>query len=345
MSDDLGGRVERARAGLFVGRRAELAQIEQLLQPAGEPSVAYVHGPSGGGKTQLLHAAARAARAHGYRVGWIDGRSAPWDREALRRAVAACVPDRETRVLLVVDSFEAITGLEAWWREELLPSLPSAVRVLFAGRPALAASWSEDPGWRRVLRVLALGPLAPVDGREYLRRRRVPADAVHRILDETRGHPLALAFAADLHVRPRDRALADRLMPDDVAEDTGAGGGPLDAAGFADALRQLLRGLDRPDLVEVNLMMRSRLAGDGSPAARLARLQTIVRDELRALFRSPRDREVLAALDRTYFGSPAKQEAIAAELNMAYSTYRRHLATGIKRLAEALWRREQMSGR
>ncbi|HUS63920.1 MAG TPA: AAA family ATPase [Kofleriaceae bacterium] len=345
MSGDLRGRVERARAELFVGRRAELAQIELLLQPAGEPSVLYVHGPSGGGKTQLLHAAARAARAHGYRVGWIDGRSEAWERESLRRAVAACVPDRETHVLVVVDSFEAIAGLEAWWRDELLPSLPSAARVLFAGQAGLGAAWSEDPGWRRVLRVVALGPLAPVDSREYLRRRRVPADAVHRILDETRGHPLALAFAADLQVRPRDRALADRLMPDDVADAGTDAAAPLDAAGFADALRQLLRALDRPDLVEENLLLGSRLAGDGPPADRLAHLQAILRDELPALFRSPRDREVRAALERTYFGSPAKQEAIAAELNMAYSTYRRHLAAGIKRLAEALWRREQMSGR
>ncbi len=658
----LGGRVERARAELFVGRRAELTVLEHLLRPEGEPSVAYVQAPGGYGKTQLLHAGARLARAQGYRVGWIDGKSAPWERESLARAVADVTPEPPFPFLLVLDSFEAIAPLEIWWRDELLPSLPARARVIFGGRLRLSPEWNEDPGWRRVMRVLPLGPLAPVDCREYLRRRRTSADTVNPIVDETRGYPLALALAADLtsgggrqiesagsplmdvlaerlledapdavhmhaicasalvlhlrepqleavlgvapplarqlfrylrslssveatplgltmhdvvrtaireHVRRRDPGLhgqlasrvarmlrddlacgvrpelvnevlyfmavvqvwgdayeygeCDIVVPDDahwrsiedlvlreegaeslellrywrgagaeavvavtasdevagftqtirldrvrraeaardpgtapllahwssrgllerraplpyvrhwalafryqgpsrvqtqlfgrymrllVAEGAAAGAschavrtgmvdliaripsympqhipsldfdlgghgyaligrefveetpsqwlirmiegpaGPpatggepadLDPAAFADALRQVLRGLDRPDLIEGSPLLRTRLAGAGGLADRLARLQSVIREEACALFSSPRDREVRAAFERTYFGGPAKQEAIAAELKMAYSTYRRHLAAGMKRLTEALWRRE-----
>lgn len=110
---------------------------------------------------------------------------------------------------------------------------------------------------------------------------------------------------------------------------------------FADAVRQTLRDLHRPDLLARNPLLRTRLlrdhAGAHPDAAALERLLREAVDELR---RHPRDDKLLRAVEATYLRPAATQEAAAAALRLPFSTYRRHLARGFSRICEWLWDRE-----
>jgi hypothetical protein len=111
----------------------------------------------------------------------------------------------------------------------------------------------------------------------------------------------------------------------------------LEQPEFERIARNALRVCDRPDLLAASELSRLRWveAVDG------ATLREVLLAECRRLFSSPRDAVLLRVIERTYFHPTLKQEALAAELHLSYSTYRRHLARATTRLIDALWAREQ----
>ncbi|AGY57399.1 AAA family ATPase [Gloeobacter kilaueensis] len=118
----------------------------------------------------------------------------------------------------------------------------------------------------------------------------------------------------------------------------------LSAEDFTAAVRQALRDFARPDLLQQNPLVRSRLVSDrlaaepGSEPAALLQKQIL---EAAALLRdSPRDRKAYLALDRTYLQPADSQEQAAEVLDMPFSTYRRHLTAAVARVREILWQRE-----
>jgi hypothetical protein len=120
----------------------------------------------------------------------------------------------------------------------------------------------------------------------------------------------------------------------------------LDRQEFARVVRGALRACDRPDLLLDHPLLASRwlAARAGVTRDRLAAsraLSAALRDECRHLFASPRDQILDRVMEHTFFRPPGKQQRIAAELGLAYSTYRRYLAHAVARLADAL--RAQMS--
>jgi hypothetical protein len=110
---------------------------------------------------------------------------------------------------------------------------------------------------------------------------------------------------------------------------------------FRRAVKQALRDLDRPDLLRANALVASQLVRDaassGDPAAALS---AMLRDRARMFASSMRDRPVHDALSRAYLEPIGKQYAAARELGMGYSTFRRHLASALRRLTTALWHDE-----
>lgn len=108
---------------------------------------------------------------------------------------------------------------------------------------------------------------------------------------------------------------------------------PLGRVAFAVAVRDALRRSDRPDLLR-----DSPLAAAPWLAGRL--LADALREECRRLFASPRDAILDRLMELTYFRPAGKQEVIAAQVGLAYSTYRRHLAAATKRLIDAIWAEE-----
>jgi hypothetical protein len=111
---------------------------------------------------------------------------------------------------------------------------------------------------------------------------------------------------------------------------------------FEQAVKQALRDLRRPELLARNPLLRARLLSDraknGDPDAVM--LADLLREAVDALRADPRDDKLLRAVDRTYLRPTATQESAAAMLGLPFSTYRRHLTTGVARIIAWLWERE-----
>lgn len=160
-------------------------------------------------------------------------------------------------------------------------------------------------------------------------------------------------FACDWRVTPLE-IWFDRTQPGALAEapagpePEGTPDKPLTRTEFDAAVRRALRDLHRPDALHGSALFSSRLCTRLGWRTRQdpveALRHTLVRavDEVRRDARSDRQHRALAV---TYLRQAATtQEAAAARLGLPYSTYRRHLTEGHKRLCEVLWHWELGGG-
>jgi len=213
-------RLRGARRAGFVGREAEL-ELFRVAIDAPEPpfSVLWIHGPGGVGKTTLLSAFAEAAEVRGREPVRLDLRtvepSPPAFTAELERAAGGALAGWERPVILL-DTFEAASALEGWLRESFVPGLPAGALVVVAGRAGPGGDWRRDPGWRELLRVLALRNLAPDEARALLAGAGVPAAAGERLAATTHGHPLALSLLLDVRTQGEAPRALD-AMPDVVS--------------------------------------------------------------------------------------------------------------------------------
>jgi TolB-like protein/Flp pilus assembly protein TadD len=114
---------------------------------------------------------------------------------------------------------------------------------------------------------------------------------------------------------------------------------------FESAVRAALRHYVRSDLLAENPLMRSRLLAKDAPGAPAPlALKTLLAETAEGLFANARDARFYRVLDLTYFNPAQKQEIVAQQLGLSFSTYRRHLATATDRLTGWLWQREQAAG-
>jgi hypothetical protein len=112
---------------------------------------------------------------------------------------------------------------------------------------------------------------------------------------------------------------------------------------FSNAVKQALQDFTRPGGLTGNPLLKSRLvsevagtkSGDGGEV-----LKSKIKEAAETLRVHPRDEKLFRALDRTYFHPASTQEAAAEQLDLPFSTYRRHLTAGIQRLTELLWQQE-----
>lgn len=211
---------QRARANCFVGRERELASFIDLLAAEGTPRIMYVHGPGGIGKSSLLEGFRSAAAELNLAFEYVDARLLPPQPEAVEQA-ALEQPLRESRNQAVryprtiaLDHAEQLAALEGWLRTELLPRLPDDVVLVLAGRQRPAPEWRADPGISDLLLDHELGPLAPQSVSAYLRLRGIPAEQHAALREFARGHPLALALAADQVLREPEKPFDAACSPD-----------------------------------------------------------------------------------------------------------------------------------
>jgi TolB-like protein/Flp pilus assembly protein TadD len=116
----------------------------------------------------------------------------------------------------------------------------------------------------------------------------------------------------------------------------------LTRADFAVAVKDALRHYARADLLLGSPLLETRaVSGHGSKTDSVAHLQSVLTDGAEAIFGNERDQKLLRAVELTYFQPAPKQEAVAQRLGLSFSTYRRHLTTGVERLTEWLWYQEQ----
>jgi hypothetical protein len=219
-AENLGKRLERERVRRFVGRAAELELFSSWLEASSsrdaEPNgqevfnVLWVYGPGGIGKSTLLRAFAEIARSAGFLLAQIDGgrvmptadgvRSAVW--ESLSAGIDADGGLGSGHLsakpsVIIFDAAERLQPVEAWLREEFLPALPDETRVIIAGRRPPDVAWRSDPGWRELLRVMALRNLSPDQIRALLEIEGISTDLLAQMMALTHGHPLAVSLLID----------------------------------------------------------------------------------------------------------------------------------------------------
>jgi hypothetical protein len=207
-------RLAAARRGRFVGRMAELALFRSALLATEPPfAVLHIYGAGGVGKTTLLREFVQVAAESGRSVVYLDGRnvdpSPPGFLLALRQIMGLEGGESSSierdwpraplgRGVLLIDTYETLSPLDAWLRETFLPQLPAQCLVVIAGRNPPAPGWRAGIDWADLTHIIALGNLRPEDSQAYLATRGIPDDRQAEVLAFTHGHPLALALVADV---------------------------------------------------------------------------------------------------------------------------------------------------
>ncbi|WP_344415241.1 AAA family ATPase [Amycolatopsis minnesotensis] len=180
----------------FVGRAEHRRAFAAALR--GEPDAARVlliHGPGGIGKSALLRRLADDAEAAGRSVVRVDGEYVMASTAAFAERAGAVY--EVSRPVLLVDGFEHCQVLETWLREDFLMTVPEDTVVVVAARQRPQPHWTLDPGWRHLVRAIALEPLAQEEATALLGERGVPS-ALHTAVNGfAGGHPLALCLAAE----------------------------------------------------------------------------------------------------------------------------------------------------
>lgn len=205
----LGDRLARARRARFIGRAAELARFDRMLDGQAEP-VWFLHGPGGIGKTTLLAEFARRAEAAGRIVIEIDARHLAASPASWHQALRVALSDDTGEPLpppgsvLLVDTFETVAGLEGWLRDEELPRFPGDTLVVLAGRTPADPAWRLDPGWSSIAAVTKLVPWTETEARDYLTSRLGGLPVPEAMLARGAGVPLLLTLLADAHRRGAD---------------------------------------------------------------------------------------------------------------------------------------------
>ena len=112
---------------------------------------------------------------------------------------------------------------------------------------------------------------------------------------------------------------------------------------FSNAVKQALQDFTRPGGLVGNPLLKSRLVSDAAGLGvddESDVLKSKIKEVAESLRVHPRDEKLFRALDRTYFHPASTQEIAAEQLDLPFSTYRRHLTAGFQRLTEMLWQQE-----
>jgi AAA ATPase-like protein len=222
--DTLGDLLAFRRRRRFVGRTSEVELFRVALEsPEPQFLLLYIHGPPGIGKTTLLDVYAEIAAEAGASVVRLDGRDLVPSPQAVLQALGVPAvledertiagPPQDSRMVIMVDTYERLASLDEWVRTWLMPRLPATVLTVLAGRAAPDSAWRADPAWRELLRVVSLRNLSPGDSRQYLHACGVDPARFDQLVELAHGHPLGLSLLADVDVRGGDAA-ADPLTPD-----------------------------------------------------------------------------------------------------------------------------------
>ncbi|TLS51738.1 helix-turn-helix transcriptional regulator [Paenibacillus antri] len=236
---------EEREDAFLVGRERERVLFERFLN--GDPEVRpvwSVYGTGGVGKSTLLDAFRRQARSHGAAFYLLDSREVGRTGEAFCEALSERMDlhdgrgaangsplDRvlerlheeasHRRVAIAIDTFEEMSLLEGWLRDEFLRRLPSEALVLLSGRHPLRGQWLTSPAWRERTHWLAIDHLERDAVLDYAGKCGLAEpEQGERLWERTQGHGLSLALA--------------------VAAERIGGGGPVDlSSGWSSELAAL----------------------------------------------------------------------------------------------------------
>jgi hypothetical protein len=136
----------------------------------------------------------------------------------------------------------------------------------------------------------------------------------------------------------RELSLSPRLVPGPPA---GASALVLlSEEDFRRAVRQALRDFHRSDALARNPLCQCRLVAERNGHDPVDTLRALLRGATELLDTGDRTRRWRNAIHHTWLAPEGSQEAVAERLDIPFSTYRRHLASGVDHIASELWHRE-----
>jgi len=211
----------------IVERDPQLALFSRYLSEgiAGGKRIWNLYGTAGTGKSYLLDAYRKMAQRSGASMLFLDSRDFNHTGDQLCRrllrqlqagrtdasislperrsdALEACLHEIRSisengKVIVALDTYEEMSELDGWLREQFVKQLPPGVLVLIAGRYKLKDQWIVVPALREQIRYMPLDHLSDSACEDYLQRSGITdCDRIARIRFKTRGHPLALSLAA-----------------------------------------------------------------------------------------------------------------------------------------------------
>jgi hypothetical protein len=124
----------------------------------------------------------------------VEGRDLPPAPDALEAALSDV--RASSQPLVLIDTYERMSGLDGYLRRALLPSLPGNAVILIAGRHAPEPEWLTGI-WEGVASELALGKLSRNDSIGLLEAYGLHDGRETAIADWAQGSPLVLALAAE----------------------------------------------------------------------------------------------------------------------------------------------------
>lgn len=217
-----GKTLENRSTEVIIGREVEIDLLLSSLR-GNAPSIWYVHGIAGIGKSTLLRTFASEAFQRGWPVIWLDGRSIEpttagflksvsehTGRDVVVASLTMTFAENQSTAI-IIDNYESLTLLDTWFRQVLVPALPNSVRLFLAARQPPGPGWRRDSPCNVLLRTLALETLDRTAAERLLAQFGFEKTRARAINQVTAGHPLALVLAGS-KLRDWTGAMADVLV-------------------------------------------------------------------------------------------------------------------------------------
>lgn len=210
----IGDRAESEMGARIYGRESEWALLDEIAATDG-PSIVYLYGPHGIGKTALLAAVSASLAARGVSIGKIRGIAVEPQPAAFITAVGTALQAnarssdelcrvlarRDGPIVLIIDDVDELRLIATWIRREFARTLPVNVRLILAGRSAPPAAWLAEFGV--LFRPIELRALKRDTVIEKCLADGLNAKTADQLWKASAGHPLLLSL---LRQSARDQA-------------------------------------------------------------------------------------------------------------------------------------------